>query len=37
MVPLDFTEDDIMWVTSKISSAAGALVAEVIVLRNSLL
>ena len=33
-VPLDFTEDDITWVVSKISGAAGALVAEVIELEN---
>ena len=24
-VPLDFTEDDMMWVTSRLSGAAGAL------------
>ena len=36
-VPLDFTEDDVMWVTSKLSSAAGALVSEAIELRNYLL
>ena len=33
-VPLDFTEDDVMWVVSKISGAAGALGAEAIELRN---
>ena len=27
-VPLDFTEDDVTWVASKLSSAAGALGAE---------
>ena len=27
-VPLDFTEDDMTWVTSKISGAAGVLGAE---------
>ena len=27
-VPLDFTEDDVMWVASKLSGAAGALGAE---------
>ena len=37
MVPLDFTEDDITWVASKLSSAAGALGAEAIELRNWLL
>ena len=36
-VPLDFTEDDVMWVSSKLSSAAGALGAEAIELRNWLL
>ena len=36
-VPLDFTEDDITWVASKISGAAGALGAEAIELRNWLL
>ena len=36
-VPLDFTEDDVMWVASKISGAAGALGAEVMELRNWLL
>ena len=37
IVPLDFTEDDVMWVTSKLFGAAGALVAEAIELRNWLL
>ena len=37
MVPLDFTEDDLTWVASKISGAAGTLGAEVIELRNWLL
>ena len=37
MVPLDFTEDDITWVASKFSGAAGALGAEAIELRNWLL
>ena len=36
-VPLNFTEDDVMWVASKISGAAGALGAELIDLRNWLL
>ena len=36
-VPLDFTEDDVTWVASKLSGAAGALGAEVMELRNSLL
>ena len=36
-VPLDFTEDDITWVASKISGASGALGAEAIDLRNWLL
>ena len=36
-VPLEFTEDDVTWVTSNISVAAGALEAEVIELRNWLL
>ena len=36
-VPLDFTEDDVMWVASKLSGAAGALGAEAIKLRNWLL
>ena len=33
-VPLDFTEDDIMWVASKLSDAAEALGAEAIDLKN---
>ena len=33
-VPLDFTEDDITWVASKLSRAACALGAEVIEVRN---
>ena len=36
-VPLDFTEDDVTWIASKLSGAAGALVAEAIELRNWLL
>ena len=36
-VPLDFTEDDVMWVTSKLSSAAGAMGVKVIEPRNWLL
>ena len=36
-VPLDFTEDDVTWVASKLSGAAGVLVAESIELRNWLL
>ena len=35
--PLDFTEHDVMWVTSKLSSAAGALGAEAMEVRNWLL
>ena len=34
MVPLDFTEDDVTWVASKFSSAAGELGVEAIKLRN---
>ena len=34
MVPLDFTEDDVTWVVSKLSGAAGALGAEAVELRN---
>ena len=34
MVPLDFMEDDVMWVASKFSGAAGALGAEAMELRN---
>ena len=33
-VPLDFTEDDVTWVASNISGAAGALGSETIELRN---
>ena len=33
-VPLDYTEDDVMWVSSKISGTAGALGTEAIDLRN---
>ena len=33
-MPLDFLEDDVMWVASKLSGAAGALRAEAIELRN---
>ena len=36
-VSLDFMEDDVMWVASKISGAAGTLGAELIDLRNWLL
>ena len=36
-VPLDFTEDDVMWVASKLSGTAGALGAEAMELRNWLL
>ena len=36
-VPLDFTENDVTWVASKLSGAAGALGEEVIELRNWLL
>ena len=36
-VPLDFTEDDVTWVASKLTSAAGALGVEAMVLRNWLL
>ena len=35
--PLDFTEDDVTWVASNITGAAGFLVAEAIELRNWLL
>ena len=34
MVPLNFTKDDVTWVASKLSGAAGALGAEAIELRN---
>ena len=33
-LPLDFTEDDVTWVASKLSGAAGALGAEAMELRN---
>ena len=33
-VPLDFTEDDVTWVASKLSGAAGAMGAEAMELRN---
>ena len=36
-VPLDFTEDDVTWVASKLSGAAGALGAEAMELRNWIL
>ena len=36
-VPLDFTEDDVTWVVSNLSGAAGALGAEEMELRNWLL
>ena len=36
-VTLDFTEDDVMWVASKLSGAAGALGAEAMELRNWIL
>ena len=36
-VPLDFTEDDVTWVASTLSGAAGALGAEAMELRNWLL
>ena len=36
-VPLNFTEDDVKWVASNLSSAAGALGAEAMELRNWLL
>ena len=36
-VPLDFTWDDVTWVASKLSGAAGALGAEAMELRNCLL
>ena len=35
-IPLDFTEDEVTWVASKLSSAAGALGAEAMDLRNRL-
>ena len=36
-VPLDFMKDDVTWVASKLSGAAGVLGAEAIELRNWLL
>ena len=36
-VPFDFTEDDVTWVASKLSGAAGALGAKATELRNWLL
>ena len=36
-VPLNFTEDDVMWVVSKLSGTAGALGAEAVELINWLL
>ena len=36
-VPFDFMEDDVTWVASKLSGAAGALGAEAMELRNWLL
>ena len=36
-VSLDFTEDDLTWLASKISGVAGAMIAEAIELRNLLL
>ena len=36
-VPLSLSEDDVMWVASKLSGTAGALGMEVIELRNWLL
>ena len=36
-VPLDFTEDDITWIASKLSGTAGVLGSEVIELRNWIL
>ena len=34
MVPLDFTEDEVMWVASQLFGAAGALGADAMELRN---
>ena len=36
-VPLDFLEDDVTWVASKLSGATGALVVEAVDMRNWLL
>ena len=36
-VPLDFSEDDVMWVASNLSYAAGAMEDEAIDLRNWIL
>ena len=36
-VPLNFTDGDVTWVTSKLSGTSGALGAEVIELRNWLI
>ena len=36
-VTLDFSEDDVMWVASKLSGAAGTLGAEAIEIRNCVL
>ena len=36
-VPLDFTEDDVTWVASKLSVAAGVMGAEAMELHNWLL
>ena len=36
-VPLDFTEDDVTWVASNLSGAAGALGAEAMELQNWIL
>ena len=37
LVPLDFTEDDVTWVASNLSGAAGAMGVEAIGLRHWLL
>ena len=37
MVPLDFTEDDVTWIVSKLSGATCVLVVEGIDLRNWLI
>ena len=36
-VPLEFTEDDVLWVASKLSGAAGVLGADAMELRNWIL